>query len=263
MILGYVLALMIGVLLGLIGGGGSILTLPVLVYLFGVPPVLATAYSLFIVGVSSAVGSIEYIRKDLVDFRTAALFGIPSVLAVFFTRKYLIPSLPDTLFAIGSFQLSKDLFLMLLFGIIMLGASYGLLIQREAPKKSAYADQKVKYLLILAEGSIVGIFTGLVGAGGGFLVIPALVLFTGMPMKKAVGTSLLIIAAKSLIGFSGELGQTRLDWVFLSAITSLAILGLFAGIWISKRISGEQLKPIFGFFVLAMGIGIILAELML
>ncbi len=259
-IIGYIASIMIGVLLGLIGGGGSILTVPVLVYLFAVFPVTATAYSLFIVGVTSVVGSINYFRKGLVNIRTAAVFGIPSIIAVFLTRKFILPWIPEKVFTVGNFIVSKDIFLMLIFAVLMVAASYTMLKKKNRPNE-VVSKQDFNYPMILLEGTLVGILTGLVGAGGGFLIIPALVILSKLPMKEAVGTSLVIIAAKSLIGFTGELGHGAMDWTFLLMITSLSVVGIFIGTYLSKYINSDKLKPAFGAFVLVMGVYILIKEI--
>ncbi|TCV19522.1 hypothetical protein EDC17_100444 [Sphingobacterium alimentarium] len=260
-IIGYIASILIGVLLGLIGGGGSILTVPVLVYLFDVLPVTATAYSLFIVGTTSIVGSITYFKKGLVNIKTAVVFGIPSIFAVFLTRKYILPAIPDSLFTLAEFEVTKDIFLMILFAVLMVVAAYTMLKGKKSDTKPDAEPQKFNYPMILLEGSFVGVLTGLVGAGGGFLIIPALVLFSKLPMKEAVGTSLVIIAAKSLIGFTGELGNASLDWTFLITLTSLSIVGIFIGSYLTKFINSDKLKPAFGVFVLLMGIYILFKEI--
>jgi uncharacterized membrane protein YfcA len=260
-LLGYVLSVLIGISLGLIGGGGSILTVPVLVYVMGVSPVLGTAYSLFVVGLTALVGSLNYARTGLLDYRIALVFGAPSIAAVYATRRFIMPLLPDPVFYAQSFPVSKDLFIMILFAVLMLGASVSMI--RPTPLKAGpqTAGQGYNYLLIVVEGLVVGLLTGLVGAGGGFLIIPALVLFAGLPMKNAVGTSLLIIAAKSLLGFLGDVGHQAIDWSFLLVFSAFAVSGIFIGFALSKRISGEKLKPAFGWFVLVMGIYILVREL--
>lgn len=262
-IIGYIASIAIGISLGLIGGGGSILTVPVLVYLFQVDAVLATAYSLFIVGLTSAVGTVGYFRKGLVNVKTAIVFGIPSIIAVFATRAWIVPAIPTEVFRVGDFVVTKSLLMMLLFAILMIAASYSM-IKKDKPKaeSSEPKQQTFNYPLILLEGAIVGVLTGLVGAGGGFLIIPALVVLSKLPMKEAVGTSLVIIAAKSLIGFFGEGEDTIIDWIFLVKVSAFAIAGIFMGTALSKRIDGAQLKPTFGWFVLVMGFYIIIKETM-
>lgn len=259
-IFGYLASVLIGISLGLIGSGGSILTVPVLVYLFSVDPVAATAYSLFIVGFTAALGSIGYFRKGLVNLKTAIVFGIPSIAAVFLTRAYIVPAIPKVVFSSGDFIISKGLLLMLLFAVLMIAASYSMIKKDKKDNQKEEGPQSFNIPLILLEGALVGILTGLVGAGGGFLIIPALVLLSKLPMKEAVGTSLVIIAAKSLIGFFGESSETTIDWTLLTAVSAVASLGIFIGIFLSKRIDGAKLKPAFGWFVLVMGVYIILKE---
>jgi uncharacterized protein len=259
-IAGYLASVLIGVALGLIGGGGSILTVPVLVYLFGIQPVLATGYSLFIVGFTSGVGSVAYFKKGLVNIRTAIVFGIPSIVAVFATRAWIVPAIPDPVFSIGQYTVSKSMLLMVLFAVLMVAASYSMIKKDRNGTEEATGPQRFNYPLILLEGLVVGMLTGLVGAGGGFLIIPALVVLSKLPMKEAVGTSLAIIAAKSLIGFFGEGGHTAIDWAFLAKVSAVATVGIFIGTALAKRINGNQLKPAFGWFVLVMGLYIILKE---
>jgi hypothetical protein len=262
-ILGYFASALIGVSLGLIGGGGSILTVPVLVYLFGVEPVMATAYSLFIVGATSLVGAFPKYRDGMVNLKTAVIFGVPAILAVYATRAFLVPIIPNPVFSVGDFVVSKAMFLMGIFAVLMVFASYSMIRGKKGAAEEEAGPQQFNYPMILAEGAIVGILTGLVGAGGGFLIIPALVLFSKLPMKQAVGTSLLIIAAKSLIGFTGDLWHYTIDWKLLGIVTSLAIAGIFIGNRLSRNVDGEKLKKAFGWFVLVMGIYILVKELYL
>lgn len=261
MILGYIGALLVGVTLGLLGGGGSILTVPILVYLLALSPVTATAYSLFVVGSTSLVGAIRNVIKGMVDIKVAVVFAIPAFIAVYLTRRYLVPAIPEELVTIGDFVLTKDLGIMLFFALIMLAASYSMIKGRK--EKEVEKDAKLKIPLIVLEGIVVGMLTGIVGAGGGFLIIPALVLFANLPMKRAVATSLLIIAVKSLIGFLGDVQNLVIDWTFLLTFTGISIIGIFIGIYLNKFIDGKSLKKAFGWFVLVMGIYIIVKELIL
>jgi uncharacterized membrane protein YfcA len=264
-ILGYLASLLIGISLGLIGGGGSILTVPVLVYLFHVDPVLATAYSLFIVGATSLVGVFPKYKEGLVNLRTAAIFGIPSIVSVYSTRKWIVPAIPEQIMKIGEFTLTKPLMLMLLFAVLMTAASISMIRDKNGGngENGSPAEQSFNYPLIMLEGVVVGLLTGLVGAGGGFLIIPALVLLSKLPMKQAVGTSLLIIAMKSLFGFLGDLSHYTINWSFLMAVTGLAVAGLFIGNSLNRKINALTLKKAFGWFVLVMGIYIIIKELFL
>ena len=259
-VLGYIGAVAIGVSLGLIGGGGSILTVPIMVYLLGTSPVLATAYSLFIVGTTSLAGAFSFMKKGLVNYKTAIVFAIPSFIAVYLTRQYLIPAIPEILFKIGSFSLTKGVAIMVFFAFIMLFAAISMIKKKGAEEKET--KQNFNITMIAIEGAVVGVLTGIVGAGGGFLIIPALVLFARLPMKMAVGTSLLIIAAKSLIGFLGDVANQPIDWLFLISFTSLSLLGIFIGSWLSTKIDGSYLKKSFGWFVLVMAIVILIKELL-
>ena len=261
-IFGYLGALLIGLVLGLIGGGGSILTVPLLVYALALNPVIATAYSLFVVGATSLVGAVKNMRKGMVDFKTAVIFAVPALFAVYLTRAFLIPAIPEELFQVGDFILTKNLAIMLFFAIIMLLASVSMIRNRRNETDEA-AKIVYNYPLIIAEGLVVGTITGIVGAGGGFLIIPALVLLVKLPMKKAVATSLLIIAIKSLIGFIGDVQNLDMDWPFLISFTALSIIGIFIGIRLNKFIDGNKLKKGFGWLVLIMGIYIIYKELAL
>ncbi|WP_435578925.1 sulfite exporter TauE/SafE family protein [Gilvibacter sp.] len=259
-ILGYMAALVVGLVLGLVGGGGSILTVPVMVYLLGYNPILATAYSLFVVGVSALVGAFRNMQKGLVDFRTAIVFAVPAFIAVYATRKYIIPAIPDTLTTIGEFVVTKDIAIMIFFAVIMLLASFSMIRSKKGDPDENEQVQ-YNYPLIIIEGLAVGVLTGLVGAGGGFLIIPALVLLAKLPMKKAVATSLLIIAIKSLIGFIGDVENLDIDWGFLLSFTAVSVIGIFLGIWIGGFIDGKKLKKAFGWFVLGMAFYIIFMEI--
>jgi uncharacterized membrane protein YfcA len=260
LILGYIGALFIGAILGLIGGGGSILTVPVLVYLLYMNPIIATAYSLFIVGVSSLFGAIKNIQKGLVDFRTAIVFSIPAFIAVYSTRKFIVPRIPEKLFSVGDYEVTRDVGIMVFFAMIMLLASISMIFIKKEDVNEEETIVKYNYPMITIEGLVVGIITGLIGAGGGFLIIPALVLLAKLPMKKAVATSLLIIAIKSLIGFIGDIENLEIDWNFLLTFTSISVVGMFIGIYLNKFIDGKKLKKAFGWFVFIMGIYIIIKE---
>ena len=260
-IIGYLASILIGISLGVIGGGGSILTVPVLVYLFHIDPIQATAYSLFIVGASSLVGAWPKYKQGFVNLKTAIIFGIPSVIAVFATRMFLLPAIPNEIAEFGGMIVTKSLMMMLLFAILMVAASFSMIHPKSSIETVTEGEQKFNYPLILIEGAFVGLLTGLVGAGGGFLIIPALVILSKLPMKHAVGTSLLIIATKSLIGFTGDLENSTIDWTLLLSVTALAITGIFIGDKLSKRIDGNKLRIDFGWFVLVIGLYIIVQQL--
>ncbi|MCX6294639.1 MAG: sulfite exporter TauE/SafE family protein [Bacteroidetes bacterium] len=245
------------------GAGGSILTIPVLVYLIGIEPVNATSYSLFIVGVSAFIGGLGYLKNNLICLKTMVVFGFPSVISIFFTRKYLLHTIPEHLFTIGSVEISKNAGLMILLAILMIIASYTMIRKSSTVKVDLHKhnNEQYRYFLIFQQGIIVGALVGLVGAGGGFLIIPALVVLAKLPMKKAVGTSLAIIALNSSIGFLSDFGTHQFDWQFLFIFSGFAIVGITIGSYLTKFISGAKLKPGFGWFVLVMGIYIIGKEL--
>jgi len=262
--LGWLAACLMGGVLGLLGGGGSILTVPILVYLFGIEPVAATGYSLFIVGCAALVGGAQYLRRGEVELETAFVFGVPSILGVYACRRWVVPSLPEVFFSGSPFALEKGTVILVAFAALMLMASYSMIRGRKLPGRTGEPPAAGRRLYrLVGQGALVGVLTGFVGAGGGFLIIPALVLLAGLPMKTAVGTSLIIIAMKSLLGFLGELqSSTGVDWPFLLGFTVVGIAGMLGGTTLSKRISNEKLKPAFGWFVFAMGAWMLVREMM-
>lgn len=260
-VLGYLGALAIGLVLGLMGSGGSIMAVPIFAYLFQISPITTTAYSLFVVGTSASVGTLKNFNKGLIDFRMALVLAIPAFITVYVTRKFLIPVIPEELISIGSFILTRNMGIMLLFAVLMLVASISMLRKKGRPIIGNLTSQ-YKYPIIVCGGMIIGMLTGIVGIGGGFLIIPALVLLVKLPMKKAVATSLFIIALKSLIGFTGDLGNLEINWSFLLVFTLIAVLGILFGIYLSTFIKSEKLKRSFGWFVLIMAIGIFYKEVL-
>jgi len=258
--IGYILAVLVGLSLGLIGSGGSILTVPILVYIMAINPITATGYSLFVVGSSALVGGVRNALKSNVDFKTAAIFGLPSLVAAYLTRAYIIPAIPNTIYKIESFSITKPLVMMVLFAVVMLIASLRMI---ESSKRKDTVQKEIKPSLsqLLLSGVFTGLLAGAVGAGGGFIIIPALIFLAGLPMKKAVGTSLIIIAIQSMAGFMGDLGNTAIDWSFLLLFSLASVIGIFIGMYLSKKIPGEKLKSLFGWFVLIMGVYILSKEL--
>ncbi|MGO4821200.1 MULTISPECIES: sulfite exporter TauE/SafE family protein [unclassified Flavobacterium] len=258
-IFGYLASIIIGLSLGLIGGGGSILAVPILVYLFNVHPEQATSYSLFIVGITSMIGSYSHYKLGNLKIKSALVFAIPSILSLLLVRKILMPLIPDSLFFIQNFEVTKGILIMVIFAFLMIATSVSMI--KKNKKITVVKEVNFKFLAVI--GFFVGLIIGFLGAGGGFLIIPALLFFANLPMKQAVGTSLFIIFINSLIGFSGDLlGGVVLDYKLLLLISLMAIVGLFIGTQLSKKIDGSKLKPAFGWFVLVMGIYIIAKEIL-
>lgn len=248
-----------GISLGLIGGGGSILTVPLLVYFFNIEPVSATGYSLFIVGISSLIGTFSKAKQNLVDFQTASLFGIPSLVSVFLTRKYLLPLIPDN-FSFASISLEKATVMLLVFSALMIASAFSM-IRRSTELPSKKSDRPFLKLSLI--GILVGLVTGLLGAGGGFIIIPALVIFNNLPVKTAVGTSLLVITINSLLGITADLshGNHHINWILLLTLSMISIAGTVFGSVLCGKIDSKKLKAGFGWFILFMGTFIMVHEL--
>ena len=258
----YVAAATIGLLLGLLGGGGSALTLPSLVYLMSIEPVMATAYSLFIVGCTSLAGTVSYLRQGLVDGRAVLLFGVPTIVGVIFSRAWLVPALPEIIFRRGSFELGKSEFLMVWFAIIMLAAALSMIFDGRKNLENA-ARRSLPTFVIVLSGLMVGVATGIVGAGGGFVIVPALVILLRLSMRKAIATSLGIIAIKSILGFAGDYRNfNAMDWPLLIRFTLVAVAGIVVGVRLNRSIAADKLKLAFGWMVLVIGIGILIRELL-
>lgn len=256
--IGYVSSAFMGIVLGLIGGGGSILTVPILVYLFGFTPVVATGSSLFVVGTTAVTGALRFAKGGKLRVREGLYFALPSVVGVLAARRLLLPLVPPQLFEFGGMAITKDIILMLLFASLMLLASFKML-RGSTPVVLGSDKPTLNIPGLVSRGLLVGLVTGFIGAGGGFLIVPALVFLLGLTMSEAVGTSLLIIAFNSLVGFVGGRGAESLPWDILLPMTALAIGGLLIGGWLQKRFSERQLKKSFGWFVLIVG-GLILID---
>ena len=256
-IIGYAASILIGLVLGLLGGGGSILSIPILVYLFNVDPVRASAYSLFIVGVTSIAGAIPKYRRQLVNLRTGILFGIPSIISIFLTRLLVVPAIPEIVFYAGSTPVTKRMLILGVFALLMVMASITMI---RGNTEVTSNNKRFRTVLVILEGIVIGSLTGLVGAGGGFLIIPALVLLTGLRFKTAVGTSLFIIAINSLIGFVGDLVHYQMEWPLLLTMTILAIVGILIGNKLTGKVSGVTLRKGFGWFTLVTGCYMIVRE---
>ena len=260
---GYIAAALIGLSLGLMGGGGSILTVPVLVYFFRMQPLYATSYSLFIVGFTSLTGALKNYMHGLVNIRTALIFGISSFITVFATRRWVVPAIPKVIVETATYAVTSDMLTMVLFAVLMVAAAFSMLKHRKIKQHKNTDNTTLHVLHLLWYGLAIGFVKGLLGAGGGFLLIPILVTSLKLPMKEAVGTSLLIIAINSLIGFAGDIGNLSIEWRKLLTITAIAVAGILAGAALSRRIEAGRLKKAFGWFVLLTGIFIIVKEILI
>lgn len=267
-IIAYGLFLLIGIVLGLIGGGGSILGVPVLVYLFHYPAEIATGYSLFIVGLTSLVGGFAFIKRGDISFESLLQFAVPSLITVFFVRKLLLPALPEVFFNVDGFQVTKSIFIMIVFAVLIIFSSYSM-IKKQKPNYrndamwEEFSRSPIRIYFVILLAISVGFLTGFVGAGGGFIIVPVLLFFIRVPFKKAIGTSLCIIAINSLVGFTGNLGYLDINWSVLLIASSICVAGILFGNMISITISTNKLKPAFGWFTLIVGIFVIVKELFL
>ncbi len=248
-IFGYLAAILMGLILGLIGAGGSILTVPILVYCFKMPAFQATTYSLLIVGVTAFFGAISYQKKGLVDLKSAFIFAVPAAFCVFLTRSFLIPNLPEFIF-----NIHKEDALMLGFALLMIVAATSMLKSKNLPQKNT-ENQKTSIAKLVFGSGAIGSLTGLVGVGGGFLIVPTLINLFALDAKKAIGTSLVVIAANSFIGFKSDVifGE-KLDWLMLLSLCLATLIGMIAGIFLSKKIDSSSLKKIFAYFVILVAI---------
>lgn len=255
-LLGYLGAVIIGISLGFLGGGGSILAVPLLVYFFMISATTATSYSLFVVGVTSLVGFVRAARAQQVSYKSLVGFAIPSFLGVLLVRRILLPKIPQDISALG-FWISKDSLVLMAFAIVMLLASLAMI----RPQNNKDSSTQERWWVFSAKAFGVGAVTGFVGAGGGFLIVPALVVMNRLPMKLAVGTSLGIIAFNSLLGFvSDALGGIAIDYLFVLKLSALAVLGILVGFRWGQNTSEAKLKPFFGYFVLIVGALIFISQ---
>ncbi len=260
--LGYTGAFATGLILGLLGGGGALLSIPVLVYFFHLEASVATGYSLFLIGIAASSGALQNIRKKMVDYNAALYYGIPSVVTVYIFRRFIIHELPDTIFILGSFSLSKNNLILFLLTLVMFGVAYKMIGSNGEDIKDG--KRSVNHVMLMVYAVIIGCFLGLVGAGGGFLMTPALIYFANLNMKKAIGTSLLLVAINSFIGFLGDLhSDMQMDWKFLLFFSVFSISGVAAGNYLAHFANNQKLKKGFGWFVLFTGVLILVKELFL
>lgn len=258
---GFTASFIMGITLGLMGGGGSILTVPILVYLLALAPTVATSYSLFIVGITALIGSLIYLRKGEVAFQTAFAFAVPSVVGVNVSRGVLLPRIPEVIAKFGDFSMTKEILIMVTFALLMVAAAHSM-IRKRTNRNPIQANRHQQIPMIGVAGFIVGLTAGFVGAGGGFLIIPALVFMAGLSMRVAVGTSLFIIAFQSLLGFAGDFSRgLSIDWSLIGSVTGFAVAGILAGTAIAYRVQEQKIKSAFGWFVLMMGVTILAEQL--
>ena len=257
-VFGYFASFGVGLILGMIGSGGSILSIPILVYLFSFDVVLSTAYSLFIVGVTSIIGTVQRHRDKMVNFTVGILFGIPSLTTIFITRKWIVPSIPDVLYQSEHFILSRRLLLLGSLSCFMILAALIMIVKKPYTREYLEGERNKGFLLL--QGLFCGFMSGFVGIGGGFIIVPALVILAKLPFKSAVGTALFIIAVNSMVGFFGDVLNYGIDWVFLVSIAALSVAGIIIGNLVSRKLPTLQLRKSFGWFTLAMGIFILVRE---
>ncbi|MCX6200266.1 MAG: sulfite exporter TauE/SafE family protein [Bacteroidetes bacterium] len=259
-LVGFTGALLTGLVLGLLGGGGALLSIPVLVYLFHLDASVATGYSLFLVAVTASIGAVQNIRKQMVDYHAALYYGIPSVITVYVVRRFVMPNLPDVILTFGNYAVDKNHFILFLLAIVMMGAGYKM-FTAQSPTEENFGKEPTHFIMLMFYAVLIGCFLGLVGAGGGFLMIPALVYLAHLPMKKAVGTSLVLVALNSSIGFLGDIHSNQnMDWKFLLAFSAFSVTGVFTGFYLHRFTDGHKLKKYFGGFMMLMAIFIVMKE---
>ncbi|MFT3904348.1 MAG: sulfite exporter TauE/SafE family protein [Niabella sp.] len=258
-VLGFIFSLFIGISLGLAGSGGSILAVPILVYFFGVSSEVATTHSLFIVGITSVVASYKHHRAGNLKLKTALIFTVPSLTVLLLTRRFFLPTIPEVIFSNNHFTLPRHVLILIIFSVLMIASALSMI-----RKESTLETGQASILKIMLIGTLIGFLSGLLGAGGGFLIVPALLFYAGLELKYAIATSVFIITVNSLIGFLGDvMARVHFDKILLTKVSGMALIGMFIGIAISKKIDGKKLKPVFGWFVLVIAIFIIVKELFL
>ena len=258
-ILGYIGATLTGLVLGLLGGGGALLSIPVLVYLFHIEPQLATSYSLILIALSASSGAYQNIRKNLVDYNAALYYGIPSVISVYIVRRWVMPNLPKVMFTVGGYTIDKNLFILIVLAVVMFIAAYKMISSGNG--NEGEKEHEVNHLRLAFFAVLIGAFLGLVGAGGGFLMVPALIYFANVHTKKAIGTSLLLVSINSFIGFAGDLrSHVQIEWPFFFTFLFFSIAGVFIGHYLSTYIHNNKLRKYFGWFILITAVFIVVKE---
>lgn len=255
-IVGYLAALGVGALLAVIGGGGAILALPILVYAFGLPAWTATTYSLFIVGCTAAIGAARHARAGAIDYAAAMRFGLPALVAIHLVRALLFPRIPASFAVPMMGVVTKDLLVMTVLAIAMMASAYGML--RRPPLKPLPlppSSSSAVFVKSAGRGFAVGLFTGMVGAGGGFLLVPALSMVERLPLERAIATSLFVIAVNSLLGFTGDvIAGAPIDWILLLSISGMAGLGMLGGTAFTRGLDDRHIRTVFGSTLVAIAV---------
>lgn len=257
---GFVGAFFIGLIMGVLGGGGSILAVPILAYIFHFDEKIATAYSLCIVGSTGLIGGVRQALQKMVDWKVVFQFGFPAVIGITIVRAFLIPALPSDLFTIGDFFVTRRMAMFGLFAFLMVFAAISMLKGKKDDENIVENQLKFNPVLLI-QGFLIGGLTGMVGAGGGFLIVPALMMVAKLNMRKASATSLVIIAINSLIGFFiGDALHIKIDWTFLSIFIGISMLGILVGTYINKFLPIKFLKRTFAIFIILMAIFMFIEE---
>lgn len=258
-ILGALLFLLIGMVLSLLGSGGALLTIPVLVYVFDINPYWATSYSLFIMGVSNWNATIYNIKSKLIHYKVALYFAIPGLMVTYFIRRFIMPVIPEVVFENEILSVSKGTLIMLVFSLLIFYTAIRTLKTKTVTEN---VPGKFSRLSNALQGAGIGVVTGFAGAGGGFLIVPALLFTVKIPMKEAVATSLFIISITTSLGFLGDLNPSvYMDWPFLFYCVAFSMAGIYMTNRIKDRFSNKTLKLIFGYFILGLSILIFIIEI--
>ncbi len=260
--LGAIISLLIGIVLGLVGGGGSILTVPMVHYLFGTSMLLATTYSLIVVSIASGVGTLQRLPSKQVDFKQGLIFLVPSMSIAFLIRRFILPLIPQSFDFIGV-QLSLEIIIALLLVGVMLFTAIRTLFSKREP-----SSEVPSITIVVLFGLLTGLLSGFIGAGGGFIIVPILMRL-GMDIRKAVGTSMFIISIQSAIALLGDVFNPQIaadggiDWKLLSVITVLTVIGVFVGTYLQRHFSGKLLRQLFSYLLIAVALGVLTQKLIL
>jgi uncharacterized membrane protein YfcA len=258
-VFGYFGAFLTGLILGLLGGGGALISIPVLVYLFHIEASVATGYSLFLIGITASTGAVTNLRKKTVDLPTLLYYGLPSVVSIYCMRRYIVPAIPDVIFQIGAYQLTKNNLILTLLSVVIFAVAYNMI---STNKVASDNEHHSNYTKLIATAIFIGAFLGMVGAGGGFLMIPALFHYANLDMKKSIGTSLVLVAINSFVGFWGDVHSNQtMEWSFLFAFSSFSVVGMFTGSYWAGKTDNRLLKKYFAWFMLAVGSYILIKEI--